>query len=85
MSMTGSTEQVSLTAPVTDAKELLRERRDREADCHRWTKGGQGRVNGSRAVFGSTERRRSRTYPAVGYTTSPVLKPASCSALSGLN
>jgi hypothetical protein len=23
---------------------------------------------------GSTERRRSRTYPAVGYTTSPVLK-----------
>ena len=24
--------------------------------------------------FGSTERRRSRTYPAVGYTTSPVLK-----------
>src|SRR5207302_1329519 len=26
------------------------------------------------AGFGSTERRRSRTYPAVGYTTSPVLK-----------
>ncbi len=25
-------------------------------------------------VSGSTERRRSRTYPAVGYTTSPVLK-----------
>src|SRR5262249_35817703 len=27
-----------------------------------------------RAVFGSTERPRSRTEPAVGYTTSPVLK-----------
>jgi hypothetical protein len=27
-----------------------------------------------RAVFGSTERRRSRTYPAVGYTTSRILK-----------
>src|SRR5262249_20312590 len=26
------------------------------------------------ASFHSTERRRSRTYPAVGYTTSPVLK-----------
>jgi hypothetical protein len=26
------------------------------------------------AKAGSTERRRSRTYPAVGYTTSPVLK-----------
>ncbi len=27
-----------------------------------------------KAVLRSTERRRSRTYPAVGYTTSPVLK-----------
>jgi hypothetical protein len=26
------------------------------------------------AAFGSTERRRSRTYRAVGYTTAPVLK-----------
>jgi hypothetical protein len=32
------------------------------------------RICFSQAVFGSTERRRSRTYPAVGYTTSPVLK-----------
>ena len=26
------------------------------------------------AFFAGAERRRSRTYPAVGYTTSPVLK-----------
>jgi hypothetical protein len=41
-------------------------------DAERHAEGASSSI--SRLVFGSTERRRSRTYPAVGYTTSPVLK-----------
>ena len=35
---------------------------------------GTGANPAHHAGFGSTERRRSRTYPAAGYATSPVLK-----------
>jgi hypothetical protein len=33
----------------------------------------------------STERRRNRTYRAVGYTTAPVLKPCRHTSVNGLN
>jgi hypothetical protein len=45
---------------------------------------GNSRKSFRQESFGSTERRRSRTYRAVGYTTAPVLKPRKTGDLNGL-